>query len=120
MIAQVATKNEIVLYQDQTRKFTDKSLKELCDGAVGKKILLGFNGIELGQITKSWIENDSLMVEFEAETLGLKYLVPGFTITSSKNGEFETVRCLEFALTNNPADKTLKNIEELNNVASNP
>lgn len=120
MIANIATLNIIHLASNKgeiERKFTPESLQQLCQSATNKKVTLGFNGIVIGKILSAWVDNDRAFADFDVDmkfTYLPKYLVPGLKITTTKNNEFKTVRCIEFALTDKPIDKTLFTIEQLN------
>lgn len=124
MIANVATLNKIELNSVKgpiERYFTLDSLKQLCESAVGKPVTLGFNGISMGKIEKAWVDGEKAFVEFSTDvTLNYlpKYLVPGLKITTTERLKFKTVRCIDFALTDKPVDKTLLTIHELNNADS--
>lgn len=101
------------------RRFTPKTLVQLAKTATGKPVTLGFNGIEMGTVVNAWVEDNAVFVEFEGDLFDRKYLVPGFKVTSSKGEEFQTVRCMDFALTDRPSDKTLKTLQELNELQDN-
>lgn len=124
MIANVATLNKMELNSVKgqlERYFTLDSLQQLCNSALGKPVTLGFNGISMGKVEKAWIEEERAFVEFSTDvTLNYlpKYLVPGLKITTSERLKFKTVRCIDFALTDKPVDKTLLTIQELNNDSS--
>lgn len=123
MIANVATLNKIELNSIKgpiERYFTLDSLHQLCNSAIGKPVTLGFNGISMGKVDKAWVdlEKGRAFVEFTTDvTLSYlpKYLVPGLKITTTEKLKFKTVRCIDFALTDRPVDKTLLTIQELNN-----
>ena len=117
MKALVATLNKMeLIHGDKVleRYFTPETLNQLSETAIGKPITLGFNGITLGKVTKSWVDDSGCWIEFEGETLNRKHIVPGFKTTTTKNNQFILVRCLDFALVDNPVDKTLLTIEECN------
>lgn len=122
MKAQVATLNKLTINSHKgilTRYFTLETLEQLARSAIGKPITLGFNGMTLTTIQDAWLdEDDTVYISFDGsniEHLNQNYIVPGFKTTTTKGERFQTVRCLDFALTNNPLDKTLKTIKELNN-----
>lgn len=115
-IAQVATLNKLELSGPKGkiyRRFSEKSLKNLADTAVEKPIMLGFRGPVVSKVERAWVENDSVMISFESEEFPYEYIVPGFYITSTSNGEeFKTVRCMDFSFTNIPTDKSLLSLKE--------
>lgn len=114
-VAQVATLNKIEMDGPKGkiyRRFTEKTLHDLADTAVGRPVLLGFRGPLVGKITKAWVEDNSVMVEFDTGPFPYDYLVPGFHTVSTKGEEYQTVRCMDFALTNRPADKSLLSLRE--------
>lgn len=114
VIANIATLNEMKLL-DKTRYFTDKTLNQIVKSAVNRPVKLGFHGPPIGNVTKAWIDDNRVFVEFETDfdIRGYNFLVPGLCIASSQKDYFKTVRCHDFALTNQPTDKTLLPIEEI-------
>lgn len=100
------------------RQFTDKTLTDLHRSAIGKPINLGFRGTTLAIVKTSGLVSGPygyVFIEFEADGLEAlfedKYIVPGFRVTSSKGTDFVTVRCMDFAVTDKPLDKTLSKVE---------
>lgn len=119
MIANVATLNEFVIHSykgDLPRSFTIESLTQLSKTAVGKPVTLGFNGIKLGEVTESWVEDDRCLVKFSGTTFDRNYLVPGFKTTTTKNNKFTNIMCMDFALVDKPADKSLLKLSLFENV----
>lgn len=117
--AQVATKNRFKV-GDKYRQFDDKSIYQLVTSAIGKPVTIQFGPKKVGTIVRSWqdLNDGSAWVEFETDldVSLFSHLVPGFKIASSKGETFVTVRCMDFALTNKPTDKTLLPIQEVVNV----
>ena len=114
-IAQVATLNKMEINSSKgklNRYFTKDTLVQLAKSAVGKPIKLGFHGQQVSTVDEAWVENDSsVIIRCNCQYMGYKYIVPGFKTTSSKGEHFQTVRCLDFALVNNPTDKSLMEIQ---------
>jgi hypothetical protein len=109
-LLQVPTRKGVAL-----RQFTDKTLTDLMKSSPGRPISLGFRGMTLSHIHRAILEDDKLFVEFEADDIDNliedKYVVPGFRVTSSRGTDFVTVRCMDYALTDQPLDKTLDRVE---------
>lgn len=115
--AQVATKNRIRI-GNKYRQFDDKSIYQLVASAVGKPITIQFGPTKVGYVVRSWqnLNDGSAWVEFESDIDKdlFTHLVPGFKIASSKGEIFNTVRCVDFALTNKPVDPNLMSIYDAN------
>lgn len=117
IIAQIATLNKMILNSSKgivEREFTPETLEQLAKSAANRPVTLGFNGIQMGIVERAWVEDNSVFVEFEGSSFDRKHLVPGFKTTTTIGNKFKTVRCVDFALTDKPSDKSLKTIQELN------
>ncbi len=117
IVAQIATLNKMVVNTSKgvvEREFTPETLEQLAKSAANKPVTLGFNGIHMGEVKRAWVEDNAVFVEFEGDSFNRKHLVPGFKTTTTIGNKFKTVRCVDFALTDKPSDKSLKTIQELN------
>ena len=118
--AEVATKEllEVPTRKGKSfRRFTDKTLFDLFKSCPGRNITLGFRGTTLSKVITADLIEGKVAIYFEADGLESlfedRYIVPGFRVTSSKGTDFVTVRCMDFAVTDKPLDKTLRKIEIL-------
>lgn len=121
MLAQVATTNRFTTKNMNSiveRCFSKEALEMICRTAIGKPIVLNFGNTPIALVSNAFIVNDSAVIEFDDKDLEFfrqfKYIVPGARVASSEGGVYNTVRIKDFSLTNNPTDKTLMTIEEIN------
>jgi len=113
IIVQLASSNEMIMGGEK-RTYTEKALKQIAKLAKGVPVTLGVNGIEMGNVKDTWISNNNVYASINCETLNIKYVVPGFKIVTSKNGQISNIKFNNVALTDKPEDMSLKTIQELN------
>lgn len=113
IIVQLASSNEMIMGGEK-RVYTKKALDQIVKLAKGIPVTLGVNGIEMGNVKDTWISDGNVYASINCETLNVKYVVPGFKIVTSKNGEISNIKFSSVALTDRPEDTSLKTIQELN------